>query len=185
MVYVVAVVGTHHSGKTTTIEHLISALTKQGYRVGTIKHIHHEGFSIDQEGTNTWRHTQAGSKVTVAIAPNEIAIIKKTSTELESLDQIIKQLEADNLDFIIIEGFHRLIRKREDIPKIVAAKDEADLQEMMALPTPPILAVTGLVAQNKSEGVDVGVPLISLPDDVNRLVLVIKEFYNVSGNKNS
>ncbi|MFA5365266.1 MAG: molybdopterin-guanine dinucleotide biosynthesis protein B [Candidatus Bathyarchaeia archaeon] len=181
MVYVVAVVGTHHSGKTTTIEHLISALTQQGYRVGTIKHIHHERFSIDQEGTNTWRHTQAGSKVTVAIAPNEIAIIKKTSAELESLDQIIKQLENDDLDFIIIEGFHRLISKRADIPKIIAAKDMQNLQEMLALPTPPILAVTGLVAQNKPCGVNVGVPLISLPDEVNKLVEVIKEFYKVSG----
>ena len=78
MVVVIAAVGISGSGKTTTLEYLISQLSSEGYRVGAIKHIHREGFTIDKEGTNTWRFSKAGSKITVAISPEEIAIIEKT-----------------------------------------------------------------------------------------------------------
>ena len=78
MATLIAAVGISGSGKTTTFEYLISKLTSEGYKVGAIKHIHREGFTIDREGTNTWRFTKAGSKITVAFSPEEIAIIKKT-----------------------------------------------------------------------------------------------------------
>jgi molybdopterin-guanine dinucleotide biosynthesis protein MobB len=74
--------------------------------VGAIKHIHLEGFTFDREGSNTWRFTKAGSKVTVAVSPEEIAIIKKTDASLYSLDQIIDLLKDEQLDVIFIEGFH-------------------------------------------------------------------------------
>ena len=67
MVVVIAAVGVSGSGKTTTLEYLISHLSNEGYRVGAIKHIHRESFTIDKEGTNTWRFSKAGSKITVAI----------------------------------------------------------------------------------------------------------------------
>ena len=60
MARVIAVVGTKGSGKTTTIEYLISRLSDEGYKVGSIKHVHHPDFSIDTDGTDTWRHTRAG-----------------------------------------------------------------------------------------------------------------------------
>ena len=72
MVIVIAAIGISGSGKTTTLEYLISHLTSEGYRVGAIKHIHREGFTIDKEGTNTWRFTKAGSKITVAISPDHL-----------------------------------------------------------------------------------------------------------------
>ena len=72
-----AVVGTKNSGKTTVAECVISGLTKKGFRVGSIKHIHHPDFSMDREGTNTWRHARAGSKVVAAVSKTEIALILK------------------------------------------------------------------------------------------------------------
>ena len=170
---VIAVVGTHHSGKTTTIEYLISRLTKEGYSVGSVKHIHHE-FSMDKEGTNTWRHMQAGSKITVAVAPHEISIIKKTDSALNSLDDIIRLLSSEKLDFIFIEGFHELITKRDDIPRIVSAKNLEDLQETLKKVSQPILAVTGLVAKQKTENKELNVLLINLPDEGEQLLDMIK-----------
>ncbi len=121
-VLIVAAVGQSGSGKTTTIEYLISRFSDEGLSVGAIKHIHHKDFSIDREGTNTWRYAQAGSKVVVAISPTEIDIIKKTGRELNDLDKILSLLEKEKLDIIFIEGFHNLIAKRADIPKIINGK---------------------------------------------------------------
>jgi len=173
MASVIAVVGTHHSGKTTTIEYLISHLTKEGYSVGSVKHIHHE-FSIDKEGTNTWRHMQAGSKVTVAVAPHETAIIKKTDSALNSLDDIIHLLSNEKLDFIFIEGFHELITKRDDIPRIVSAKNPEDLEVTLKKVSSPILAVTGLVAKQKMENKEPSTPVINLPDEGDQLLDLVK-----------
>ncbi len=173
MPVVIAVVGTHHSGKTTTIEYLISCLTKEGYNVGTVKHIHHE-FSIDKEGTNTWRHMQAGSKITVAIAPHETTIIKKTDSALNSLNQTINLLSDEKIDFIFIEGFHELITKRDDTLRIVTAKNLEDLKETLDKVAPPILAITGLVAKQKTQNTELDKLLIDLPEEGPKLVQQIK-----------
>lgn len=166
--------GASGSGKTTTLEYLISRFTDEGYSVGTIKHIHHKGFSIDKEGTNTWRYAQAGSKVVVAISPQEIDTIKKTQRELKDLDKIVALLDKENLDVVFIEGFHSLIAKRQDVVKIVTAKDEAELERTLQGTVPPILAATGLVAQNANKPSFQDIPLIKVPQEKEKLVGLIR-----------
>ena len=177
MTFIVAVVGSHGSGKTTTIEYLISCLTTQGHTVGTVKHIHHENFSIDTPGTNTWRHMQAGSKVTVAVAPKEIVVIKKTESELRNLEKILGLLKDENLDYIFVEGFHRLISERDDIPKIVAAQSLDDLNETLERTSFHVIAVSGLVTQNSKRLDGVDLPVIQLPDDCDKLLGMLKDFF--------
>jgi len=99
---------------------------------------------MDKEGTNTWRYAKAGSKVIVAISPEEIDIIKKTQMALNDLDPIIALLEKEKLDIVFIEGFHSLIAKRPDVPKIITAKDENDLQRTLVGTMPPIFSRGGL-----------------------------------------
>lgn len=166
--------GASGSGKTTILEYLISRFTDEGYSIGTIKHIHHKSFSIDKEGTNTWRYAQAGSKVIVAISPQEIDIIKKTQRELKDLDKIVALLDKENLDVVFIEGFHTLIAKRQDVAKIVTAKDEADLERTLQCTLPPIIAATGLVAQNASNPSFKDIPLIKVPEENEKLVSLIR-----------
>jgi molybdopterin-guanine dinucleotide biosynthesis protein MobB len=173
MTTLIAAIGISGSGKTTTLEYLISNLTSEGYRVGAIKHIHREGFTIDREGTNTWRFTKAGSKITVAFSPEEIAIIKKTETSIDDIDKVIKELENEQLDIIFIEGFKGSISKRPDILKIIAAKNQEDLQTTLKETVPPILAITGLITKNKPP--ENKIPIINLPDEGNKLLEIIKK----------
>ena len=180
MVIVIAAVGISGSGKTTTLEYLISHLTSEGYRVGAIKHIHREGFTIDKEGTNTWRFTKAGSKITVAISPEEIAIIEKTNASLNNLDKVVKLLESEKLDIIFIEGFHGFISKRPEILKIITAKTPDDLDRTLKETVPPILAITGLIAENKPRTSEI--PFINLPDEGALLLKLIKNYLVASGN---
>jgi molybdopterin-guanine dinucleotide biosynthesis protein MobB len=162
------------SGKTVTLEYLISSLSKEGVRVGSIKHVHHKGFTMDKEGTNTWRYAQAGSKVIVAISPEEIDIIKKTQMALNDLDRIIALLEDEKLDVVFIEGFHSLIAKRQDVPKIVTAKDENGLKQTLEGTVEPIIAVAGVVAKNSTSKAYRGIPMIRVPEDGQKLVDLVK-----------
>ena len=180
MVIVIAAIGISGSGKTTTLEYLISHLTSEGYRVGAIKHIHREGFTIDKEGTNTWRFTKAGSKITVAISPEEIAIIEKTNASLNNLDKVVKLLESEKLDIIFIEGFHSFISKRPEILKIITAKTPDDLDRTLKETVPPILAITGLIAKNKPRTSEI--PFINLPDEGAQLLKLVKNHLVASGN---
>lgn len=173
MVVLIATIGISGSGKTTTIEYLISKLTAEGFQVGAIKHIHRENFTIDKEGTNTWRFSKAGSKVTVAISPEEIATIEKTNAALNDLDRIIKELKNKQLDVVFIEGFHGFISKRSDVLKIVTAKTTEDLNKTLSESVPPVLAITGLIAKTKSPPSEV--PYINLPDEGPKLLDLVKE----------
>jgi molybdopterin-guanine dinucleotide biosynthesis protein B len=175
VVLVLAATGVSGSGKTTTLEYLISRFTKEDYTVGAIKHIHRENFTIDKEGSNTWRFSKAGSKITVAISPEEVAIVKKTSSSLDGLDQIIDFLEREQLDIVFIEGFHTAISKRADILKVVTAKNNEDLKKTLDETVQPILAITGLIAKNKSNTSERGIPFIDLPKEGERLFIFIKK----------
>jgi len=178
MVLVIAVVGNSGSGKTTTIEHLISRFSEDGFRVGSIKRIHHPDFSIDTTGKDTWRHTRAGAKVTVSLAPKEIAIIKKTDTDLyeraRDLDEIISLIDREKLDIIFLEGLHSLVAKRRDVPKIITAKNSEDLERTLNGTAPPIVAVTGLIAENKLKIHDLKVPIINLHNEGDLLFKLVK-----------
>lgn len=170
---VISVVGVSKSGKTTTIEYLTSQLTKEGYKVGSIKHIHHPDFTIDREGTDTWRHTHAGAKMTIALAPKEVAIIKKTDAISNGLDNILKLFEKEALDVIFIEGLHSLTAKRKDFPKIITAKDIQDLMKTLE-GTDPILAITGVIAKRKNEINKINLPIIDLNKEGASLLKLVK-----------
>jgi molybdopterin-guanine dinucleotide biosynthesis protein B len=176
MVLVIAAVGTSGSGKTTTLEYLISHLSAQGYKIGSIKHVHHEGFTMDKEGTNTWRYAKAGAKVIAAISPEEIAILKKTDAALNDLDQVISLLEREQLDIIFIEGFHSLIAKRTDVPKLITAEDEANLKRTLEGTAEPILAVTGVISQNKPQINWLKIPILDLKTEGEKLLQLIAQY---------
>ncbi len=129
---------------------------------------------MDQEGTNTWRYAQAGAKVIVAISPEEIAVLRKTEAAISSLDQIIVLLARENLDVVFIEGFHRLIAKRTDVPKIITADDEENLKRTLEGTAEPILAVTGVISENKPELGWLKTPLLNLETDGDKLVELVK-----------
>ncbi len=174
-VLVIAAVGVSGSGKTVTLEYLISHLSAEGYKIGSIKHVHHKDFTMDREGTNTWRYAKAGAKVIVAISPEEIDIIKKTQMALNDLDKIISLLEKEKLDIVFIEGFHSLIAKRQDVPKIITAKDQNGLEQTLEGTVQPILAIAGIVAQNISNPAYTNIPIIKVPEDGQKLVELIKK----------
>ncbi|MEJ2242252.1 MAG: molybdopterin-guanine dinucleotide biosynthesis protein B [Candidatus Bathyarchaeota archaeon] len=118
---ILAVVGTSKSGKTTAIEVLIKGLTKKGYKIGSAKHIPEVGFTIDSQGKDTWRHTQAGASAVLSVSQKEVAIIRKINTENWDLKRMVSEFPED-IDLIILEGFKKLVEQDSSIPKLITAK---------------------------------------------------------------
>jgi len=113
----IGIIGYHHTGKTTLAVHLIQALTQQGHQVASIKDIHKENYHADKEGSNSWKHAQAGARQVFARGLHDAALILTPAPDLR---QMLTLLCAD---FLIIEGL-----KTAAVPKIVCADttDQAD-----------------------------------------------------------
>lgn len=174
MVKIIAVVGKSGSGKTSTIEYLTSNLSRDGFNIGSIKHVHEPDFTIDKKGKDTWKYAQAGAKKIAIIAPTEVVIIKKKEDQGIELGETIKRLE-EGLDVIFLEGFHSLIAKRRDVFKIIAAKNKEDLRRTLEGTVHPIIAITGRVAKLKPKITNLEVPLIDIYKEGRKLVQLVKD----------
>ena len=169
---VISVVGTSGSGKTTTIEYLTSALTKLDFKVGVAKHIHREGFTIDTEGKDTWRHARAGANVVVGVSPNELAVIKKTSSETKMGD-VTRILRNQRLDLALLEGFSTALAARK-LFRLITAKNASDLNYTLKKTPKPILAITGPVARTLSHSKNHSALLVDLPNEGPILTTMIR-----------
>ena len=166
-------VGTSGSGKTTVMEYVTANLTKLGYRVGVAKHIHTAGLTIDTEGKDTWRHARAGARVVVSASPNELAVIKKTSSETE-FEHIIREFDGLDLDVILLEGFSSASKKWRTIPKIVTAKSKPDLARTLARTKPPILAISGRVSKNATKVHSSRIPFVDIMKEGPILISMLR-----------
>lgn len=109
---VIGVVGYHNTGKTTLICKLIERLTEEGYSVSTIKNIPKEGFSMDTEGSDTWKHGRSGAGLVVASTPDETSFLVGDRMPFDEIVRIIDSVTSS--DLILVEG-----HKTKPIPKIV------------------------------------------------------------------
>ena len=110
MVPVIAFVGPSGSGKTQLITQLIVALKARGYRVGAIKHTHHD-FELDREGKDSFKMKQVGASSVLIASAQKIAFIKETQKELKPQELVERYFE--DVDVVLAEGF-----SQSEAPKI-------------------------------------------------------------------
>jgi len=109
--------GISKSGKTTTIENIIKELKRRGYTVGTIKEIHYEKFKIDTEGTNTYRHKDAGAELVTARGYYETDVLFPKNLSIEEI------LKFYNTDYVIMEGV-----RESSCPAVLCAHSKEDIE---------------------------------------------------------
>jgi len=129
---------------------------------------------MDKEGTNTWRYAKAGAKVITAVSAEEIVVIRKAEAKLTDLDQVVGLLGNEQLDIIVVEGFRGLVEKRKDVLKIVTARDEDSLKITLEGIAQPIIAIAGVIGQQKTE-IELEIPVINIPAEGKRLLKLVKE----------
>ena len=99
--YVIGFYGESNTGKTTLITNLIRKLTADGFKIATIKKSDKK-IDIDVPGKDTFRHAEAGAKLTVLSSKNETDFIVKKSIRTNDVINFISQI--DSYDFIFVEG---------------------------------------------------------------------------------
>lgn len=126
---VFAISGVKNSGKTTLITKVIEILTGRGLKVATIKHDGHE-FEADVEGTDTYRHLQAGAVGTAVYSSTKFMVVKKQENTLETqLREYFK-----DADLILLEGFkYNIYPKVEIVRKGNSEKSICPREELRAI----------------------------------------------------
>ena len=123
--HIVALKGFSNSGKTTSLESIVKYLTDHNKKVAVIKHIHRDGFSIDQKGKDTWKMRQAGGNPIVSYSKNEIAFLTNQKLDINRTIQFLMQMQ-ESLDFIFLEGFWK-----NDYPKMIFFQDLHDFDNLI------------------------------------------------------
>ncbi len=157
-----SVIANSGTGKTTLLEKLIAALTKDGWRIGALKHDAHR-FEIDHEGKDSWRLTRAGAAVTAISSPAKTAIIHQHEQPPE-LAELLHPFSGA-VDLVLTEGFRQSM-----LPKIEVHRKELNrsLLTRAAQHDPTLIAV----ASNGPHAIDV--PVFDL-DDIPGLTTFIEE----------
>ncbi|WP_138440109.1 molybdopterin-guanine dinucleotide biosynthesis protein B [Marinobacter alexandrii] len=108
---VIGIVGWKNSGKTTLASALIRELTVRGLRVNSIKHAHH-GVDVDQPGTDSYQHREAGAQEVILAGGQRFAIMHELRGAAEpTMDELLEWLGP--CDWVVVEGF-----KSHSHPKI-------------------------------------------------------------------
>ncbi|WP_411352216.1 molybdopterin-guanine dinucleotide biosynthesis protein B [Leisingera aquaemixtae] len=127
------VTGWKNNGKTGLMERLVAEFCARGYTVSTIKHAHH-ATDVDQPGTDSHRHRQAGASEVVLASAGRVAIMQELRGAAEPpLAELLARLLP--VDLVLVEGY-----KREPHPKIEAFRQAAGT-DLIAPQDPSIQAV--------------------------------------------
>jgi molybdopterin-guanine dinucleotide biosynthesis protein MobB len=154
MMRVFAVSGFSGTGKTALVETIVSSLTKAGHSVATIKSSKHT--QGPEQGTDTWKHIQAGASTTIFVGPNTKSTHLKDRLTPDELNELSKN------DFLIIEGM-----KSADIPKFWCIGDKELIHDEIPVNTQAIV-----VWPDRVVTLEVDFPVLR-SDDIKKLVEII------------
>ncbi|MCL2855541.1 MAG: molybdopterin-guanine dinucleotide biosynthesis protein MobB [Defluviitaleaceae bacterium] len=157
-----SICGISGSGKTTTIEAIISELVRRGYKVGSVKDIHNQQFAIDpRQDSNTNRHKQAGATLVTARGLGETSILYPNRLPV---DKILDAYEREGYDWVVLEGVDCI-----KIPTIVTAHSMDDLAQKWS---DMAFAASGRIS-SEIDGYE-GKPAIDATTNVQQLVDLVE-----------
>lgn len=127
------------TGKTTLLVKLLPLMKLQGLRIAMIKHTHHD-FDIDQPGKDSFELRKAGADQVLLASDKRSALLTEYDRQSEpDLRALVGQLDLNNLDLVMVEGFRHLpfpkielnrpstakpLLYKEDMSIIAVASDE-------------------------------------------------------------
>ena len=88
-------------GKTTLIKHLLEIFSKEGLKVGVVKH-HHREFDFDREGKDSFIFSKSGASCVKMVSPNRVITIENLNYE-KSLYDVLETMT--DYDFVLVEGY--------------------------------------------------------------------------------
>ena len=143
------------TGKTTLVEDIIKSLVRSGYSVATIKSSKHEAGPV--EGTDTWRHKEAGASMTIFLGPGTKS---DKFTDRISSDELTR---LSKYDFLIVEGM-----KSVNIPKFWCVGNTELNHDDIPVNTQAIVSWS-----EKTAIVGLDLPVF-IADEIDKLVAIVK-----------
>ncbi|WP_127113764.1 molybdopterin-guanine dinucleotide biosynthesis protein B [Shimia sediminis] len=118
---VFGITGWKNTGKTTLTERLVKEFTRRGFTVSTVKHAHH-AVDVDQPGTDSFRHRDAGASQVLLASANRWALMHELRGAPEpDLDELLSRL--DPVDIVLVEGFKRAGHPKVETYRQAAGQD--------------------------------------------------------------
>jgi molybdopterin-guanine dinucleotide biosynthesis protein MobB len=171
---VFGVTGWKNSGKTTLMVKLVSHFVAKGLKVGTIKRAHC-GFDIDQPGTDSYKHREAGAQEVMIASSKRWAKMHELQDEGEQpLSELLK--EFGELDLVLVEGY-----KGDSHPKIQAVRPSVTLEPMNGDKANNIVALAAeLTGETPVNAADMNVdgPVLDL-NDVDAIAAFISDYLDL------
>ena len=159
---VYGVIGWKNAGKTGLVERLVTEITGRGFTVSTVKHAHHS-VDVDQPGTDSYRHREAGASEVLLASGQRIALMQ----ELRGVPQPLLSdllVRLSPVDLVLIEGF-----KCATHPKVEAYRLNAG-KPLIASEDPSVRAVAS------DTSLDLDHPVFDLDDTAAIADFILQEF---------
>ncbi len=126
------IIGWKNAGKTSLMERLVAEFCARGFRVSTIKHVHHD-VDLDQPGKDSYRHRAAGASEVILAGAHRFAIMAEHRADEPSLGALLLRLAP--VDLVLVEGYKRDLHPKIEVWRRAAGHD------LMAPEDPTIRAV--------------------------------------------
>jgi len=162
---IIGIAGYSGSGKTTLIGGLIKTLSSYGYKVGTIKHTHHN-LDILHANHPSNSFIYAGAKATLVTNKKCMAINKVIDGEVPQTPYDLLK-EDKYCDIFLIEGF-----KHRPFPKIEIWRADKEAP-ILASADPYIIALAVKYSDHKKLPSWINTPILDLDDhyEISRFII--------------
>ncbi len=114
------VIGWKNAGKTSLMERLVAEITGRGFRVSTVKHVHHN-VDLDQPGKDSYRHRVAGATEVVLASADRFALMREHRGPEPALPEILARMAP--VDLILVEGYKRDAHRKVEVFRREAGHD--------------------------------------------------------------
>ncbi len=163
MTEIIGVTGWKNSGKTTLVAALVREFTKNGLRVSTVKHAHHN-IQLDHQGTDSFKHRAAGAMEVALVSDTRWALMHEVPSAgaAPTLDTILAKLAP--CDLVLVEGY-----KTSRYPKIECIREQDASKEALWKSNKSIAAIA-----TDAPVKDCGLPQFEL-DDVSGIAEFITQ----------
>ncbi len=127
------IIGRKNHGKSTLVAELVAYLKRQGHRVGTIKHTHHQ-HELDTPGKDSHRHRQAGADVVGILSPTMNALFWEPTVNDNTSDRYAEfEARFSDCDLVLVEGDSRTTAAKIEVWRSEVGSEPIALQDRSIL----------------------------------------------------
>lgn len=162
-----SIFGYKGSGKTTITEKITQHLTSRNIRILSAKHVGEPEFTLDQPGSDSYRHVEAGATATLLHSDASTTLL--FANPARTLQELIHRgLAATFVDVILLEGFRFWTYLEPEVGKIVCVRTTDEITELTENLQGPLVAICTLTTGIKDA--------LLIPKEMSKLLKAVDDW---------